>query len=147
MVLKWSKTMSDIVVEIEKQISRLGQEIQNVVGRLSAEPNTLESFTPKADIVTTAESVRFLVDLPGLTREEVQLSIKSGVLTLRGDRQSVASEGETIEKRERSYGQFYRAFPLAESVDAKSVKARFNNGVLEISFTKSAAASNEIKID
>jgi HSP20 family protein len=76
-------------------------------------------------VVVTAE-------LPGVTRDDVTISLQEDVLTLEGARQPTQQEGVSWQRRERTYGSFSRAVQLPFRVDADKVEARFNNGILEI---------------
>jgi HSP20 family protein len=72
-------------------------------------------------------------DLPGLKREDVNIEVRDDELILSGERRSEHEESEGgYYRSERSYGSFYRSIPLPEGVDADTAKARFDNGVLEI---------------
>jgi HSP20 family protein len=72
-------------------------------------------------------------DLPGLTPEEINVTVDHGVLTISGERrQENREEREGFIRSELSYGAFFRTIPLPESADEKRVNAVFRNGVLEI---------------
>jgi len=77
------------------------------------------------------------VDLPGLSKENVDISLKENVLTVHGDRVTEKKESERFERRERKFGAFSRSYALPESVDISSIKAAFKNGVLKITMAKS----------
>lgn len=138
--------MGEILVEIEKQFNRIGKEFQSAMDRFQNEGEQLDSFRPYVDILESPASLRMLIDLPGLSREEVQLSVKNGVLSIQGERVAPDAGEASFSRRERHNGRFFRSFPLPESVSAKDVKARFTNGVLEITILKSETPQGEIPI-
>jgi HSP20 family protein len=77
-------------------------------------------------VVVTAE-------LPGVTREDVTISLQEDVLTLEGKREPKVQENNVNwQRRERAYGTFSRTVQLPFRVDADQVQARFDNGILEI---------------
>ncbi len=72
-------------------------------------------------------------ELPGITRDDVNLSLEEDVLTLAGKREPKSQEQNVSwQRRERAYGSFSRAVQLPFRVDPDKVQARFNNGILEI---------------
>ena len=71
--------------------------------------------------------------MPGVTRDDVTISLQEDVLTLEGKREpKVQEDNVNWQRRERAYGTFLRAVQLPFRVDADKVQAHFNNGTLEI---------------
>jgi len=68
-------------------------------------------------------------ELPGLKKDDIHVDVEDGCLTIRGERRSEIDEGDYTE---RSYGSFYRCIELPEGAEAKSAKARFHDGILEV---------------
>jgi HSP20 family protein len=105
--------------------------------RDSAEP----SFVPPIDVVESEDSIVVKADLPGLSREDVQVSIEEGVLSIRGKREEKHEVKENgFVHVERAVGQFSRSVTLPFEVDHEKVKASFHEGVLTVEAPKSAAA-------
>lgn len=99
------------------------------------------TWTPAVDVDEHADHFELFVDMPGVTAEQVEITLEDDVLTLRGERPPRdRQEGVTRRRAERSYGRFERRFLLPDSADAEGVKARERNGVLEITIPKRAAA-------
>jgi HSP20 family protein len=72
-------------------------------------------------------------ELPGLTKEDVQIEITEDTLTLKGERREEKEEkGEGFYRTERCYGSFFRTLPLPEGAEPDKAKAAFHDGVLEI---------------
>lgn len=92
---------------------------------------------PAIDVSEDESALRISAELPGLEKNDIQLEVKDGLLTLRGEKrhESETKEGNLL-RRERSYGSFYRALSLPEAADASKVEATFKNGVLEIKVPK-----------
>lgn len=94
-------------------------------------------WQPRVDI--KEESGRFVIyaDLPGIEPSDIEVSMDKGILTIRGERRSEASEEtERFSRIERRYGSFHRRFALPDSADAEGITAQGRNGVLEIAIPK-----------
>lgn len=129
--------MSDFVIDIEKHLSRLGRDIQDLVERVVPLEDKGHDFTPACDIVESEEQVRILLDLPGMSKEEIHVGLKEHVLSVKGERTEDLSEGESYKRQERKTGLFSRSFALPQNVNAAETDARFKDGVLIISMPKS----------
>nr|PZN89536.1 MAG: hypothetical protein DIU52_12940 [bacterium] len=101
----------------------------------------LMTWTPPVEMAETDDELLLSVELPGMKRQDIQVTIDDGVLTIRGEKKE---EHEEKEKRyhlwERRYGAFERSFTLPRSVDPQGIKARFEDGVLKIEMPKSKQA-------
>jgi len=81
-----------------------------------------------------------LADLPGVEPKDIEITAENNVLTLRGRRQFERRENQKgFERLERVSGTFLRRFTLPDNVQTDQIKARHNNGVLEVSIPKVAA--------
>jgi HSP20 family protein len=90
-------------------------------------------WSPQVEVFRRGSELVVRADLPGMNRDDVQVDVDNDVLTISGERRQENEENrEGVFRSERSYGQFYRAIPLPENVDASKVKASFNDGVLEV---------------
>lgn len=141
--------MADFSAELEKTISKFGKDVQSFVERITDEFNNEEAFTPSADVIETDEQFRLVMDIPGLNKEEITISLKNGVLNISGERTMKVAEGETMKRRERQMGAFSRSFAIPEDANSAEIKAAFKNGVLTVSLPKSTVLkdSTNIKID
>ncbi|MGC8611655.1 MAG: Hsp20/alpha crystallin family protein [Athalassotoga sp.] len=134
----------------ELDIYRPFEEMQKVIDRFFEEfpriwPTTLsaETFVPAVDISETDKSYEFEVELPGMKREDVNIEIDDGILTIRGEKKEERKEEKKgYKKIERSYGKFERSFSLPSDIDEKNISAKFENGVLNISIPKSPEAKS-----
>jgi HSP20 family protein len=98
-------------------------------------------WAPPVDIYETDEAFVLEAELPGFTKEEVNIELHDNRLTLRGERKPATEvKEEQYRRRERAYGRFERTFLLPTMVDADKVTANFANGVLELRLPKSEAA-------
>ena len=94
-------------------------------------------WMPAVDIRETDEAVILYAELPGLTREEVEITLENNVLTLGGERklQQGVNQNE-FHRIERAYGTFSRSFSLPTNLDTDKVTASFENGVLAVTLPK-----------
>lgn len=95
-------------------------------------------FLPAVDIRETSEALSLYVELPGLTKEDVQITLENNVLTLSGERKfEKDTKEENYHRMERAYGTFTRSFTLPANVQTDKVDASFKDGVLTVSLPKS----------
>jgi len=98
---------------------------------------TREGWYPAIDISEDKDNVFIKADLPGLKREDIAVSLENNVLTIKGERKNEEEKKDKNYYRvERTYGSFERRLSLGTSVDESRIKAKYNNGVLEISVPK-----------
>ncbi len=104
-------------------------------GSLLAAPNT-----PNVDIKETKDEFLVSVELPGLSKEDVDVKIENGVLAISGERKFERDEEkEDYRLVERRYGNFCRSFDLGENVDTGKVGATMDKGVLTVALAKKEA--------
>lgn len=91
------------------------------------------SFAPPVDIVETEKGYELVADLPGLTAEDVDITVEDGVLSISGERKNEKVEERKGYRRiERTFGTFKRAFTLPKGVSADQVTAEVSNGQLKV---------------
>ena len=94
-------------------------------------------WVPVVDIVESEQEFALLVELPGVQKSDVKLSVQDGVLTLNGQReQDKEVKGIRFHRTERAYGRFTRSFALPESVDEQKLSAEFRDGLLKVHLPK-----------
>ena len=96
-------------------------------------------WTPPVDIVEREDVYTLEFDLPGFERDDLDVSVKDGVLTVTGERKfSRPADEETKYFRfyERAGGTFTRSFNLPKQVDAENIAAQYKNGVLSLTLAK-----------
>jgi HSP20 family protein len=95
-------------------------------------------FTPRVDVTDNNGTLTFHVELPGMSKEDVKISITDGnILTIRGEKKrEEKSEEKNFLRIERSWGSFTRSFALPDNLDTDKVNAEFENGVLNVAIPK-----------
>ena len=92
---------------------------------------------PAVNIHEDQDNFRIEVAAPGFDKKDFKINIENEVLTISSEKQFEDSkEGETSSRREFAYGAFQRSFTLPKSVDSDKIKAKYENGVLNISIPK-----------
>jgi HSP20 family protein len=122
-------------------VNRLHQQLDQVLGDTFGTSENSDTspanWSPAVDI--REENDRFLVfaDVPGVDRKDIEITAEKGVLTIRGERKSEHREQHKgYDRVERALGSFVRRFTLPETANTEEIKAKQNNGVLEISIPK-----------
>ena len=114
-------------------VSRFQQQLDRALG----DSNASVSWIPHVDIHEEAERFVVVADLPGVDKNDIEITAEKGVLTVKGERRSEKkSSKDSYESVERATGTFLRRFTLPESADAEQIKATHVNGVLEVSIPK-----------
>ncbi|MBU4530622.1 MAG: Hsp20/alpha crystallin family protein [Hoeflea sp.] len=98
---------------------------------------TAGAVRPAIDITENDAAITLTAELPGMSEEEVDLSISDGMLTLKGEK-TVSHESRQDESVviERNYGSFQRSFPIPDRVDQDAIDASFEKGVLKVTMPK-----------
>ena len=95
------------------------------------------AWTPSVDIFENKDEIVLEAELPGMNREDFELTIENNVLTLRGERRfEKKDEADNYHRVERAYGSFTRSFTLPQTVSAENAGAEYKNGVLRVTLRK-----------
>jgi HSP20 family protein len=128
-------------------MERLHREMNRLFDTFSLAGGRTAPGYPAINIWANDEAAIVTAELPGLSPDDIDISVVNDILTLSGGRQpDELEEGERYHRRERSYGRFTRSFELPFKVEADQVEARFEKGVLHISLPR-AEADKPRKID
>jgi HSP20 family protein len=128
-LVKWEpkRNMFNVFDDVEKMINQaFGHSILN--------KEITSHVQPLLDVYETDNTIVASLDLPGVEKKDVEVSVSNGFLTISGERKNISSEGRIWQ--ETSFGTFKRTFELTEAVVEDKIKAQFKNGVLKISLPK-----------
>lgn len=105
-------------------------------------------WVPPVDILEAGDHVEIRAELPGVSSDDVTISVMDGTLILKGvKKQADKTNEDTYHRAERSYGRFNRSFKLSTNLQTDSVEAKFKDGVLTISIPKAEEAKpTEVEI-
>ncbi|XUX00806.1 MAG: Hsp20 family protein [Dehalogenimonas sp.] len=99
------------------------------------------AWSPSLELIEEREHYRAKAELPGVKREDVDITVSENVVTIKGERkESPGIKDEDIQFNEIGYGAFSRSFTLPTKVDADKITALFENGMLELTLPKSKAS-------
>lgn len=120
---------------LQDEMSRLFTNATPYAG--GREEMTSGAWSPKVDIFENKDSLVLEAELPGMKRDDFELSFENNVLTLRGERNfEKKTDEDNYHRVERAYGSFTRSFTLPQTVTAEGSTAEFNNGILHVSLPK-----------
>jgi HSP20 family protein len=95
------------------------------------------AWNPSVDIYENKDQIVLEAELPGMNREDFDLTVENNVITLRGERRfEKKDDGDNYHRVERSYGSFTRSFTLPQTVSAEGAQAEYRNGVLRVTLPK-----------
>jgi HSP20 family protein len=122
-------------------ISPLASLLDQEFGRYLQPGGPVAAYRPELDVREDAHALTVQVDLPGVARENVQVTFHDGVLTIAGERKAEeARKDDTWNYRERSYGRFERRLTVNTAVNTDQVRASHKDGVLTVTLPKTAEA-------
>jgi HSP20 family protein len=101
---------------------------------------------PSIDVEETEQSYVVSAELPGLTKQDIELNLRENALTISGEKRAERNEEKAGRRyAERSYGRFERTIPFPTEVDADHVDASFRNGVLTVTLPKNEKARDKTR--
>jgi HSP20 family protein len=98
-----------------------------------------EGWAPAIDIAETDGHYVFTADLPGVKRDDVEITVDDRILTIQGQRQT-ETETQGLRRVERAQGRFYRRFRLPEQANQEGIEAHYAEGVLTVRVPKQVRA-------
>lgn len=134
---------------LQERINRMFDDTIRTLYPTDGEELEKGTWAPAVDIYETNDSFVVSADLPGLNKDEIQIDLKDNTLTLKGEKkfEEKVSEDNYI-RVERAYGSFVRSFTLPQNVDPEKIKAKYKEGVLEITIPKKEEAKpKQIKVE
>jgi HSP20 family protein len=141
---RWEPT--DMIGTIRDEMERLwGQALPWSHARSPRQPApAMTAWAPRMDVFEKDGSLVVKAELPGIKKEDVQVTLEQGDLLIRGERKTESEVKEQDYYRcERSYGSFYRRMPLPADVKPEQIQASFADGVLEVRLPMPATAKPE----
>lgn len=121
-----------------RQFNRMLDEALGAFGEAAEQGGTIASaWVPACDVFENREALKIVMEIPGVSAEDLKLSIENHQLTIRGEKRQAAEEQtERVHRYERSYGSFERVFTLPATVDSERIEARVEHGVLTVQLPK-----------
>ena len=107
---------------------------------LGRQGQLFNGWSPALDLYQNTDNITAMVELPGMRKEDIEISLHDGVLTISGERKSESSESENAERTERVTGKFRRSITLPARVDSDKVGAKYKDGILTVTLPKAEDA-------
>lgn len=117
----------------DQQVATRGQS------RDAATQESQRALLPPADIYEEADAIRITADMPGVSKEALNIEVDGTVLTVSGDIQVDMPEGLTASYAELRGSQYYRRFTLGNEIDTEGISAEISNGELMVVLPKKAS--------
>ncbi len=120
---------------LQEEVNRLFSS--NLSRSFADEGMARGAWAPNVDIYENKDQIVLEAELPGMNREDFDLTIENNVLTLRGERRfEKKDEADNYHRVERAYGSFSRSFTLPQTVSGEGASAEYKNGVLRVVLAK-----------
>lgn len=136
-----------------RDLNEFQHRLGSFFGHLPSKTDALAAsqWTPAVDIIEDDKEFVVKAELPEIKKEDVQVTVENGVLTIHGERKTEKDEkSKRYHRMERSYGSFTRSFSLPEGADASKIRAEFKDGLLQIHMVKSETSKPkhiEVKVE
>ena len=126
------------LTDLREEIDRLFESPLTEMARTS---NLLSGWTPALDLYEDKDNLFVKVELPGMKREDIEVSLHEGSLSISGERKGEEKHQDAdVYRAERFFGRFQRTVTLPMAVAADKVKAQYKDGILTIALPKTEEA-------
>ena len=139
--------------EFENMLERYSKSGMSNIGKQMNTDLGFADWSPSVDIEEEDDKYLIKADLPGVDKDNIEVKLENGVLSIRGEKRTEKTSGEEGSKRhrtERFHGTFARSFTLPDAVREDAIDASYRDGVLSLSIPKAEDVkpkSIDIKVD
>ena len=139
-LIRWSPRRE--VWDPFESLTEMHNEMDRLFGRSLRYQGGMEAvFSPAIDVAVEKDNVIVKADLPGLTKDDVSVSLQDNCLTIKGEKkQETEKKDANYFLSERVHGSFTRVIELPVAVNAARIDARFTDGVLQVTLPKTEEA-------
>jgi len=133
-IIRWDPFRD--IVTLREKMNRMFEDV--FTGRTEeGKDMATRTWAPSVDIFETENELVLTAEVPGIDEKDIEIKIEDNTLTLKGERKfEKETKEENYHRIERSYGAFFRAFTLPNSIDPEKIQAMHENGVLKITMPK-----------
>lgn len=132
----WNWSAFDQLTNIRDEINRLFENPLENGGS-----DVFNAWAPALDVYEDKENVIVRAELPGMKKEDIDISLHDNLITVSGERKNEKKyEGSKTSREERFFGRFTRSISLPKQVDSGSAKATYKDGVLTVTLPKAEEA-------
>jgi HSP20 family protein len=130
--------------QLDRLRSQIDRLFEDPLALLGPSTSFFEGWNPKLDVYEDKDRITVQAELPGMKREEIDLSVHGDTLTVSGERkqEQERKEGETF-RSERYFGRFQRSVTLPQPVDVTRIEARYKDGILTVTCPKTEEAKRK----
>ena len=127
---------------------RMSRVFDDPFARFTTPMEAARGWFPPVDIHEENDAIVLRAEIPGISRDDIELSVENGTLTLRGEKNLEEKvESDNAIRQERFHGSFVRSFVLPSLIDSDRIQANYRDGVLEVVLPKAEEAKpKKIKI-
>lgn len=126
------------LTDLRDEIDRL---FDGTLAEFTQSSNLLSGWTPAFDVYEDKDNFTVVAELPGMKKEDIEVSLHNGSLSVSGERKSENKhEGAEVYRAERFFGRFQRTITLPATVAGDNVKAQYKDGILTITLPKTEEA-------
>jgi len=134
----WNWSPVDQFSTLREEINRL---FDSPFGELTRRTELFNGWAPALDLYEDKDNLIVTAELPGMKREEIDISVHDGTLTLSGERKyEEKNQAAEPYRSERFFGRFHRTLALPKQVQTDKAKATYNDGILTITLPKTEEA-------
>ena len=129
------------VSDLTSEFAQMQREIDRMFDRFVQGGNVADStsstWLPAVDIGENDHGYEVLVELPGIKKDDVKITVANDVLTIKGEKKlEKETKAKNVHRSERCYGSFQRSFVLPTMVQSEKIEASYNDGILTIMLPK-----------
>ena len=142
------KHRDNFVNSFDKIFDQMGQkQFPTLTDELDVDFFSKTSY-PKVDIIDYKDTIKIISEIPGLTKNDISVEVKDGVLTISGNKatKDEADTKGTYLYRELKHSSFKRSFTLGDSLNTDNVEAKFEDGILNVSIPKLEPKEEQIQV-
>jgi len=142
-LVRWNPTRESVMwpsdlFGIQREMNRM---FDGFFRGINDEETSLSTWSPAVDVAEHDDVYVVKVELPGVNKDDVKVTIESNILTIRGEKkQEKEVKKENYHRVERSYGSFQRSFTLPSTVKSDKIDAAYKDGILTIAVPKAEEA-------
>ncbi len=131
--------------ELESEMDRVfGHRLPSMLSPRRYTSALGKGWAPSSDVYEKAGTLVIKAELPGVARDDIDVTVEHGDLVIKGERTSESEiKEEDYYRMERFSGSFYRRYPLPEGIDEDRISAEYRDGVLEVHIPKPSGDSDQ----
>jgi HSP20 family protein len=131
-IIRWDPYRD--LMTLQERMNRMFDESYRSRG--GEESLSTRAWAPAVDIYETKEALVVKAELPEVKKDDIDVKIDNGILTIQGERKCEEVKDEQVHRRECQYGFFSRSFSLPTTVDPNKINANYKDGVLTVSIPR-----------